>query len=56
VDRQIGLSLDNAQVYIEFWDAGPKPPIDDQKQVLAELTVAPEDPTTWFDLRTALGG
>jgi hypothetical protein len=56
VDRQIGLSLDNAQVFIDFWGAGPKPPIDDQKQVLADLTVASGDPTTWFDLRTALGG
>jgi hypothetical protein len=24
--------------------------------VLADLTVASEDPATWFDLRTALGG
>jgi hypothetical protein len=54
--EQIGLSLDDAHVFIDFVDAEPKPPIDDLKQVLADLTVASEDPTTWFDLRTALGG
>ena len=38
--------------------AGDRPAvgIDDLKQVLADLTVASDDPTTWFDLRTALGG
>ena len=56
VDGEIGLSLDDAQVFIDFDDAQPKPPIDDLKQVLADLTVATADPATWFDLRTALGG
>ena len=54
--EQIGLSLDDAQVFIDFVDAEPKPPLDDLKQVLAELTVGTSDPATWFDLRTALGG
>ena len=53
--ERIGLSLDDAQVFIDFVDAEPKPPIDDMKQVLADLTVASEG-STWFDLRTALGG
>jgi hypothetical protein len=54
--ERIGLSLDEAQVFIDFVDADPKPPINDLKQVLADLTVASDDPSTWFDLRTALGG
>jgi hypothetical protein len=54
--ERIGLSLDDAQVFIDFVDAEPKPPIDDLKQVLADLTVGTADPATWFDLRTALGG
>ena len=54
--ERIGLSLDDAQVFIDFVDAEPKPPIDDMKQVLADLTVGTADPATWFDLRTALGG
>ena len=54
--ERIGLSLDDAQVFIDFVDADPEPPIDDLKQVLADLTIAPADPATWFDLRTALGG
>jgi hypothetical protein len=54
--ERIGLSLDDAQVFIDFVDAEPKPPIDDLKQVLADLTIAPADPATWLDLRTALGG
>ena len=31
---------------------GPSPdlPIEDMKQVLADLTVASDDPATWFDL------
>jgi len=54
--ERIGLSLDEAQVFIDFVDADPKPPINDLKQVLADLGVASDDPSTWFDLRTALGG
>jgi hypothetical protein len=54
--ERIGLSLDDAQVFIDFVDTEPKPPMDDLKQVLADLTIAPADPATWFDLRTALGG
>jgi hypothetical protein len=54
--ERIGLSLDDAQVFIDFVDADPRPPIHDLKQVLADLTVASDDPSTWFDLRTALGG
>lgn len=54
--ERIGLSLDDAQVFIDFVDAEPKPPIDDLQQVLADLTVGTADPATWFDLRTALGG
>ena len=54
--ERIGLGLDDAQVFIDFVDAEPKPPIDDLKQVLADLTVASRDTATWFDLKTALGG
>ena len=54
--ERIGLSLDEAQVFIDFVDADPRPPINDLKQVLADLGVASDDPSTWFDLRTALGG
>jgi hypothetical protein len=54
--ERIGLSLDDAQVFIDFVDAEPKPPIDDLKQVLGDLTVGTTAPATWFDLRTALGG
>ena len=32
-------------------------PLEDVKRVLAEITMAPSDePATWFDLKTALGG
>lgn len=54
--ERIGLRLENANVFIDFVDAEPKPPIDDLKQALADLTVASDDPSTWFDLSTALGG
>ena len=54
--ERIGLSLDEAQVFIDYVDADPRPPINDLKQVLADLGVASNDPSTWFDLRTALGG
>jgi hypothetical protein len=54
--ERIGLRLGTANVFFDYVDADPKPPIDDLKKVLADLTVASEDPATWFDLRTALGG
>jgi hypothetical protein len=54
--ERIGLSLDQAQVFIDFGDAHPTPPINDLKQVLGDLDVASDDPSTWFDLRTALSG
>jgi hypothetical protein len=42
------------------YDFGPSPelPLEDIKRLLAGVTVAspPYDPTTWFDLKTALGG
>ena len=42
--------------YIDFGTA-PEYPIRDLKRALAGLTVAPlDDQSTWFDLRTALGG
>ncbi|WP_167880376.1 hypothetical protein, partial [Nocardioides guangzhouensis] len=54
--ERIGLRLGTANVFIDFVDATPKPPIDDMKQALADLTLASYDQTTWFDLKTALGG
>ena len=54
--ERVGLGLGDANVFFDFVDATPKPPIDDMKQALADLTLAPGDQTTWFDLRTALGG
>jgi hypothetical protein len=54
--ERMGLRRGTANAFIDFVDATPKPPIDDMKQVLADLTVASNDPATWFDLRTALGG
>jgi hypothetical protein len=53
--ERIGLHLGNADV---FFDYGPSPelPKEDMKRMLSELTVASDDPTTWFDLKTALGG
>ncbi|TIC87738.1 hypothetical protein E8D34_08675 [Nocardioides sp. GY 10113] len=53
--ERIGLRLEGANVFIDFVDAEPKPPIDDLKKALADLTVASRDPATWFDLSTALG-
>ena len=56
-DERIGLRLGTANAFFDFVDAHPgtKPPVDDMKQVLADLTVGSADPATWFDLRTALG-
>ena len=53
--ERIGLHLGDADV---FFDYGPSPglPIEDMKRVLADLTVAPDDRATWFDLKTSLGG
>ena len=54
--ERIGLRRDTANVFIDYGDASPKPPTDDMKQALVDLTLAPGGQTTWFDLRTALGG
>ena len=53
--ERIGLRLGTANAFFDYVDATPEPPIDDMKQVLADLTVGTADPATWFDLRTALG-
>jgi hypothetical protein len=53
--ERIGLRLGTANVFFDYVDADPKPPIADLKQALADLTVGTTDPATWFDLRTALG-
>lgn len=52
--ERIGLHLEDADVFFDF---GPLPdlPIEDMKQVLAELSVASDDPATWFELEAALG-
>ena len=55
-DERIGLRLGDGNAFIDFVDSTAGPPVDDMKQVLADLTVASDDPATWFDLRTALGG
>ena len=56
--ERMGLRLDDANAFIDFVDADPRAElsINDMKQALADLTVASDDPATWFDLRTALGG
>jgi len=55
--ERLGLHLGEADVTYDF---GPSPelPLEDIKRLLAGVTVAspPYDPTTWFDLKTALGG
>jgi hypothetical protein len=53
--ERLGLHLDNASV---FFDYGPSPelPMEDMKTLLGDLTVASDDPATWFDLETAMGG
>ena len=55
--ERIGLRLGTANAFFDYGDADPsaKPSTNDMKQVLADLTVGSADPTTWFDLRTALG-
>lgn len=52
--ERIGLHLEDADVFFDF---GPIPdlPVEDMKQLLAELTVASDDPATWFELEAALG-
>jgi hypothetical protein len=56
--ERIGLRLDGANVFIDFVDAdrSAAPSTQEMKQILADLTVASNDPATWFDLRTGLGG
>ena len=53
--ERVGLHLGNADV---FFDYGPSPelPMQDMKALLADLTVASDDPATWFDLETSMGG
>ena len=53
----VGLHLGDVDVTYEF-DPGRELPVEDIKRLLAGVTVAspPYDPTTWFDLKTALGG
>ena len=55
--ERVVLHLGEADVTYDF---GPSPqlPLEDIKRLLAGVTVAstPYDPTTWFDLKTALGG
>lgn len=53
--ERVGLHLGDADVFFDF---GPSPelPIEDMKQMLAELTIASDDPATWFDLKDALSG
>ena len=53
----VGLHLGDVDVTYEF-DPGRELPVEDMKRLLAGATVAstPFDPTTWFDLKTALGG
>lgn len=52
--ERIGLHLEGADVFFDFGHV-PDLPLEDMKQVLAELTVASDDPATWFALETALG-
>jgi hypothetical protein len=56
--ERIGLRRGSANVFMDYGaaDPGAKPSTSDMKHVLADLTVASEDPATWFDLATALGG
>ncbi|HEU4912335.1 MAG TPA: hypothetical protein VFV76_10585 [Actinomycetes bacterium] len=53
----VGIHHGDVDVTYEF-DPGRELPVEDMKRLLAGATVAstPFDPTTWFDLRTALGG
>ena len=55
--QRIGLHLDGVDVTYDF-DPGAELPREDIKRLLAGVTVASAsyDPTTWFDLKTALGG
>jgi hypothetical protein len=56
--ERLGLRLGTANAFIDFVDADPsiKRSTEDMKELLAHLTIASPDPTTWFDLQTALGG
>jgi hypothetical protein len=51
--ERIGLRLGDADVFVDFGQV-PDLPIEDMKQVLAELTIAPDDPATWFELGAAM--
>ena len=54
---EVGLHLGDVDLTYEF---GPSSelPLEDIKRLLAGVTApsTPSDPTTWFDLKTALGG
>jgi hypothetical protein len=52
--ERIGLRLGDADVFFDFGEV-PDLPLEDMKQALAELTVASDDPATWFAMETALG-
>ena len=54
---EVGLHLGDVDLTYEF-DPSAELPLDDIKRLLAGATVASPhyDPTTWFDLKTALGG
>jgi hypothetical protein len=55
--REVGLHLGDVDLTYEL-DPGRELPVEDMKRLLAGTTVSstPYDPTTWFDLKTALGG
>ena len=51
--ERIGLHLEDADVFVDFGQV-PDLPLEDMKQALAELTVASDDPATWFELTAAM--
>jgi len=55
--RRLVLHLDDADVSVDY-APGPALPLEDMKRLLGGMTVAKTgfDYSTWFDLRTALGG
>lgn len=55
---EVGLHLGDVDLTYEF-DPSTELPLEDIKRLLAGVTVASSpspDPSTWFDLKTALGG
>jgi hypothetical protein len=55
--KRIGLHLDDADVSVDY-APNPALPLEDMKRLLGGMTVAKTrfDYSTWFELRTALGG